>query len=746
MTKKIFVLLLSLLIVFCGSLPAFAVNISAELLTVYSDGMLFQQLKSAIIEGCASPGKKIKAELYNDNNELVSLAETTAQTDGSFMLEFTAPKGSYNEYTIVFYENNTVFRTLKNIVFGELWLASGQSNMQYPLAQSVSGREMYADNKKLSKWLRVLMVPAYPEYKGSTELIPGTPQNDITDSVWVNGENEYIYSMSAVAYFFAEKLMKELDMPVGILNSSLGGSTLISWLSRDAIESNAEIKSYLEAEGTYISESDWNEAEQNVYQDMTANYNQKIAPLSNFRPSGMIWYQGESDLMLGNTQYDKQFSLLQESYTEEFGYENGLFPIIYTQIASFYYSDDGLALSDWNIDYTEIQEDESDSRAVISINDIPLTYLPEAGLIHPEHKEEIGERMAFSALGLVYKEFDSYTASTIADYTIENGSVYINLKNIGDGIICSEDSIKGFAVCGEDRQYVNANAEIIDSDTVRVWSEYINDPYAVTYAYGVSNQTANLYASLSGEPALPVSVFRTDEEATDEWFDKPWTFCDSDKVWFTEDDSHSGFYDTWTADNAEITVDKSNCLVSGNGLGVTAESKKFSVSPTFGYKSGITNKTFRDTQTDYTSYGTISFSIRNNGTEDIVFEGMRFYKNAVLWYTPAVADSLDNKTVIPADGKTYTVTLDLNRVYHLDNQCSLSYSSSKLKNITKIELRFSSDSSNSDISIDAFSFGPAATDKKTGYEIDLSTADNIIEIFTGIFLEIFAKVVSLFKK
>ena len=122
---------------------------------------------------------------------------------------------------------------------------------------------------------------------------------------------------------------------------------------------------------------------------MSTNFNLKINAIKDFRLSGMIWYQGETDLIFGNTCYAEQFSLLQESYTEYFSFENGLLPVIYTQIAAYNYSDDGFCLNDWNIMYCEMQNEKPSSRAVVTISDVPLTYLPEAGLIHPESKEEI---------------------------------------------------------------------------------------------------------------------------------------------------------------------------------------------------------------------------------------------------------------------------------------------------------------------------------------------------------------------
>jgi sialate O-acetylesterase len=123
---------------------------------------------------------------------------------------------------------------------------------------------------------------------------------------------------------------------------------------------------------------------------MTANYNLRIHPARHFRISGMIWYQGESDIGNSADEYSDCIDLLQRSYTEVFGYKKGLLPFIYTQLASYFYSEDGLCLPQRNIDFSDIQQERPESRALVAIYDLPLTFLPEAGSIHPETKKEIG--------------------------------------------------------------------------------------------------------------------------------------------------------------------------------------------------------------------------------------------------------------------------------------------------------------------------------------------------------------------
>ncbi len=737
--KKAAVLFLSIIIAAVSCPLAFSDTAEAALYNVYGDGMLFKQNSPSVFSGIATAGSTVDAVLYDGKNEVVTQGSAEAGVDGKFSVSFDAPAGSFEEYTVELKVNGKVFDTLENVVFGELWLASGQSNMQYPLAQAKSASENYKNGVKLSKWIRVLLVPPYPEYKGSDSLIPLEPQDDITDAQWINGENPAVYSMSAVGYFFAEELLGKLGMPVGILNSSLGGSSIRSWLSREAIDSDNEVKAYLCSRGEYVEKSDWKEDGQSVYYDMTANFNQKISPLLNFRISGMIWYQGETDLMLGNTQYDKQFSLMQKSYTEYFSYENGLLPVIYTEIAAYNYSDDGSVLPDWNIMYGEMQKEEPSSRAVVSIYDIPVTYLPEAGLIHPECKEEVADRMAFSAMGMVYGEYDTYTAPTVSSYEISGDSIYVKFDNTGDGLICPDSVIKGFSVSGADNIFVKAQAEIISADTVRIWADGVPSPTAFAYAYCVENGEANLYASMGEEKTLPVTAFISEKaENAHYWFMRSWADCDSDKVWYTEDDSDSGYFASWTGNKATVSFDEEN------GMRIEADSKRFSVSPVLTYKENLIDVSFASADTDYSDYGTLSFYVKNDGNADVTFKGLKMYENAVLWYSPAVVDTLDTETVIPADGKLYKITLDLNRVYHLGNECSLSYDNEKLGNIKNLEFCFTSSEKDSVIILDDITFTPTAENPGTRYDVILCNADSPMEFFTGLILFIFGKFSALF--
>ena len=725
--KKIISLLLAIIMVVGVSSTAFAADeTTAGLYTVYADSMLFQHSKEAILAGTAKPGNEIKAELYL-GKKLIASGESTTGADGKFTVSFMAPKGSYDEYIIILYENGKDIRVLKNIVFGELWLASGQSNMMYPLAQSLKGTQMWENKVKLSKNLRVLMVPGYPVYKGETALtlLPRDAQDDITDAVWVTGEDEYVYSMSAVAYFFAEQLMKKLNMPVGILNSSLGGSSIASWLSRETCESDKVLTDFLAEKGQYVTVEKWKEDKQDVYTSVTGNYNQKIHPLKNFRPTGMIWYQGETDISWKDEMYGRAFDLMQSSYSKLFGFENGeQFPIIYTQLAPYYYGSDTI-LPERNFYYTDMQQKNADSRAVISIHDIPLTYFPEVGVIHPASKESVGHRMFFAAEGLVYGDRNTYTVSTIKSTEIRDGAIYVTFNNIGDGIKVYGEKIRGFAVCGENGIYTEAEAEIISADTVKVWSDLVKDPKSASYAYCASNMRANLYATEKGFYALPIGPFVTDKNyITKTWIDLPWTDCETEKTWFNLSDPYSGYYDSWTTENATLSYTNSYLNVKGDG--------DFSVSPTISYLHDGQTRLCSNALKDISDYGTLTFSVRNNGETEVVFDSLRLYRETFMWYSPEVNESHESSVVIPSDGEWHEISLDLNSLYLYANECGIISPNNMIKYLLDMDFVFTSNGS-ADIDIDNFRFVPEEKDSSFYFETTFADADTFPEFISAIF-------------
>lgn len=742
MMKKTISILLALVLAFCCMPATYAVDAETKLYTVYGDGMLFQQNDEAILAGTAKAGSEISVTLFDENGIVIATGESATKQDGTFTVSFDSPEGAFKEYTVTVEENGKEFARLSRVVFGELWLASGQSNMQYPLGQAKGGLEDSLSGTKYSEWLRVLIVPSYRNNEPVPTFIPDEPMADIKGAYWIDGKSDHIYGMSAVAFYFASEMLTELDMPIGILNAALGGSAIASWISREKVDSVPELAKMMRDYGAYKTSEEWSEKDQNVYTDIGTNYNHKIEALKNFRPVGMIWYQGESDIGYPKEYYSLAMDTMQELYTEVFDYDRGLLPLIYTNLAEYFYTSDGMVLPDRNIAFSRIQENHPESRATFGIYDLPITYVPIVGVIHPEHKQEIGERMALCAKGMVYGKFETYTAATVSSAKAKDGSLYITFNNVGDGLVAMGDELRGFAVCGEDGIYLEAKAEIVSADTVRVWNETIENPVSATYAYCMGNGRSNLAASYEGENPLPVSIFITDETVgTHYWTDKQWADCEAEEIWHTMTDADSGYYPSWVSETAELYRSNEAPYSGDYCMRILSDKKKFAVKPLLTYKEGRKEKSFWGTDTDYSDYDTMSFCVRNNGELDITLDAVKFYKNSSMWHAPAIMGTTDPSTVIPADGEWHIIKLDLNRLYLHGNEGGVAFTNEKFEKVKNIEFCFSGE--NSDLSFDDVTFTASSEKVKVQFDSQFENADGIFEFFCVIvtrFLGLFAKI------
>lgn len=755
MKKTLKTLIASLLVlaIFAGmtaiSFAADSEASTARLLNIYGTSMLFKQKEEVSIRGYAKGGSEITCFMTDENGEPVLKAKAQTNRSGEFEINFMAPEGAFKTYGIAFYENGVGFAYLGDVVFGELWLASGQSNMQYPLLSSYGVEEDYNAGVKLNKWLRAFLVPSVTPYHGNTEAVPADPQKEIEGAMWVTGENISMYGVSAVAYYFAAKLMEEIDMPVGIINASLGGSSIASWLSREAIDGDAQVKADFVNAGEYYDYNTWNEKERSMYYDMTSNFNNKINAVRPFRLSGMIWYQGETDAVFQweYGRYSRAFDLMQRSYTEYFEHKNGLLPIVYTSLCSCAYSDE-VNMLDMNMEFQDIQQAQPESRALISVYDVPLDYYESVGSIHPAYKQPIGERMTYAALGMVYYKYDTYTTATVKSSEIKDGCVYVSFRNVGSGLNFKGSKLNGFSVCGEDGVYVQAEAKIVSDDTVCIKSESVAEPVSASYAYFLSNQACNLCATQGKSTFIPVAPFITDKAVGTRYAKyNAWTDCEDEISWRCVSPSDkAGYMATWKADNADISFSEASAFSGAKGLSVISDSKSFSVNPNFSCSDKKRSDTCTDVETDLSDYGTMTVKVRNNGSSDLKLQSVRIYVNGASYYSPVVNDTKDVTAVIPADGEWHTVTYDLNRIYLTGNEGGVAYSNEKLDDIKSIEFNFRSTEKNNDISIDELRFtADTAETNSTEFNPIFSNIDNPFEFISALFISFIGLFVKLFR-
>ena len=680
--------------------PAFAADAGARLYNVYGDHMLFQQNADAVFAGEASPGTALTADLKDAAGSVVCFAAGTAGADGTFSLSFTAPAGGYDAYTVTLSADGSVFSTLSDVVFGELWLSFGQSNMEYTLNGSPEGKAMVEAGQTGSKNLRVLQVP-HPVKDGNF-CSDKLPQTDAQNCYWYTGDQTSVYSMSACAYFFAEKVMEALDMPVGILNAAVGGSGLGAWIPRDAIEGDAAMMDAMISHGAYISLNDWDKGDRQFHIDMTGLYNSKVAPLINFRPAGGIWYQGETDLMLYDdpAYYAQMYDLMQDTYTELFAHENGRFPLMFTQLVSYNYGRGPYTETAFNEVFTDMAAADPASRGEVVVHDLPLDYYDEWGAIHPMTKQPIGERMADCALALVYGSGAPASAPAKTDMTAQDGSVTVTFSNAGDGLICDGGALRGFAVYGADGICLPAEAEIVSADTVRVWNDDVAEPVGATYAVNSIATSANLWSSWDGEKFQPAAAFGAADPAVTKLFDDAeWLRCDTLTAWqnFSSD---PGMTDVWTAKGASLSVVDDAAEGSGS-LSVKANTLIFSVATKFTEWRNGAQRVVDSMDTDYTRYGTLTVLLKNNGDKNVMLDQLRLYKNGALYYCPLCVECGKNNVVIPADGAWHRFTFDLNQLGLYGDETDR-WTNEVLDGVTEVRLSFSG--KDADLQIDGFGF------------------------------------------
>ena len=720
---------LSLLLCFClllaAAVPAFAAP-QARLYNVYADDMLFQHDTDAILAGEAPAGADITAELYDRNGALA--ASGGAVSDGRFSVSFPAPAGGYGVYTVKVKCDGAVFATLRNVVFGELWLAAGQSNMQYALASTPEGIAMQKEGTAGSPDVRVLYCPSPVSEDGvwRTEYLP---QTDVPGCFWFTANASAVYGMSAVAYFFAEKLQKSLDMPVGILNAPLGATAIATWLSREAIDGSAAAKSALQAAGGYYGEERWSDPDRSVFFDMTNLYNINVAPLTNFRPVGTIWYQGCTDFSTAPSTdyYYTLFNLLQDSYSEDFGYPGERMPFIFSQLAAWVYGKGPFAETAFNEVFTTLAKEDPAHRGEVTIYDVPLDFFAEQSAIHPMTKKPIGERMASLAEALVYGADSPSGAPYCSGSEVRDGSVYLTFENVGDGLRAKGDTLRGFAVCGEDGVAVEAGAEIVSADTVRVFSGSVPAPVAATYAVTAWSERANLWSTCRGEFYLPAASCGINDEAVRRHYaDNAWMNCE-DLTFFESSSVSQGYIDAWKTTGCSVFVETEEKTEGDGALRVTSVRPFFELSPAISDKHKRKTVVFDNADTDWSDYGALRLKVRNCGRGVVRLNELRLYTGEYGYYTPVCGETGLTGVTVPADGEWHVITFDLNRLLKGGAGCKEKTNDA----LTKIlRIRFQWEGANADLLLDDIRVLPEGA-AQSGEGVVLSgPAERISALFT----------------
>ncbi len=445
---------------------------------ILSDNMVLQQQTEVKLWGKAKSNAQVYIRPSWDNCTYT----VTADEGGKWIAKVQTPQAGYDAYSITFSDGEST--QLNNILIGEVWFCSGQSNMEMPLAgfwncPIAGSNEMIATSARW-KGIRVATI----EKNGQTEPV------DNCKGSWKISCPENAPAFSATGFHFAMMMNEVLDIPIGIINCSWGGSTVEGWLPRDIVAQYPDID--LERDIRKEEGHNWWH-----YKSPTLMYNGMIKPLQNYTIKGFLWYQGESNVGKHKT-YAERLKTMVELWRKEWGL--GELPFYFVEIAPYgsgenYYS---ALLREAQFNAQKIISNSG----IISTNDLVDNY--EQYNIHPKDKSNVGKRLAYLALSKTYRiKGIEAVGPMYKSMEIKDGAVFLSFDHASEGFNRMAD-IQGFEIAGEDKVFYPAEAEV-NGLKIKVNSDKVLAPAAVRYGFRdfKPGNVANIRE-------LPLYPFRTD--------------------------------------------------------------------------------------------------------------------------------------------------------------------------------------------------------------------------------------------
>ncbi|MEZ4847598.1 MAG: sialate O-acetylesterase [Bacteroidia bacterium] len=434
--------------------------------SIFADHMVLQQNAEVPIWGWASPSEEVRVKA-SWTGEVIT---TKADNNANWKLTLKTPKAG-GPHTITFIGSNTI--VLQDILIGEVWLCSGQSNMEWSVNSQIENGEAEA------------LAANHPNIRFFSTMKSAAkyPQDDCHGS-WEVCTPASMRAFSAIGYFFGRELSEKLDVPIGLINSSWGGTNIETWIPEELIMENETF-----AEGaSRFTQVPWCPIEPGV------TYNTMIAPITPFPIAGTIWYQGESNTK-NPFMYDELLPLMVQTWREEWSID---FPFYYVQIAPYKY---GRPYEGALVRESQMKSMNMHKSGMVVISDIGNVED-----IHPRNKLDVGKRLANWALAKDYGFKDIvYSGPIYREMKKEGKKIRLFFDYAEGGLVCKGEKLTHFQIAGEDKVFKDAEAEI-DGNTILVSSKHVKEPVAVRFGFG-NTDTPNLFNGAG----LPASSFRTDE-------------------------------------------------------------------------------------------------------------------------------------------------------------------------------------------------------------------------------------------
>ena len=477
---------------------------------IFSDHMVLQAECPVSVWGWASPGEEVSVSLAGQTQT------NAANASGKWHVTFSPLKKSNKATTMTVKGSNTLI--VEDVLVGEVWLGSGQSNM-----------ELLVKNAKSFK--REQVDATFPDIRMFT-VKKAASTNESTDVTgrWVVCSSNTVGMFSATLYFFGRELHQQLGQPVGLIHSSWGGTPIQAWMPKHAIESSPHHTELVERKKTELAA--WPEREKKILASIRAweaeaakgtnknlgekprspsrpdavqsmpcrLYNAMLHPLVGYRIGGVLWYQGEANARDGETGaaiYTDLQTRLIAGLRAAWGVSE--LPFLFVQLPNY---KDPRATSENSWAY--FREAQARTLSVPNTGMAVTIDIGEANDIHPKNKQDVGRRLAQLALGDVYKTKLSGRSPMFREQAIQGREVRLKFNHAEGGLVAREGEITGFVIAGADRKWLPATARMA-GDEVILSSADIAAPVAVRYAWA-DNPKCNLY----NRAGLPLSPFRTD--------------------------------------------------------------------------------------------------------------------------------------------------------------------------------------------------------------------------------------------